>query len=902
MEIDPAQWPALSRLLDAALEVPSNSLEQWLDTLPPTDAVHRNQLRELLRRRAEAETGDFLVTLPPVGGREKGPHPDGIAPGSVIGPYILEEEIGRGGMGAVWRVRRRDGAIKRPLALKLPHAGLQSAALAERFQREREILSELSHPNIARLDDAGVTESGQPFLALEFVAGLPFVEYCDRQHLNVRARLELFLQVLRAVQYAHSNLVIHRDLKPSNIIVTAAGQAMLLDFGIAKLIPDEPFDKAGLTEMAGIALTPEYASPEQIAGKPVSTATDIYSLGVLLFELLTGERPYRLQRVSRGALEDAILGAEPSRPSAVVTAAAAESRGTTQKSLVRALRGDLDTIALQALRKEAADRYLTVDAMARDIEHHLRGEPIAARADGTWYRFAKFIGRYKLPVAAGTVAALILIATTSIALIEARTAAAERDRALAHSRRSEAVTEFVKMLVTESGGSDVPVTVSDMMERSAALLASEYSETPENRAAILAVLGDYYHTVGKDKLAEPLFRSALQSLRNTADPDLRLELTCGQGLTLAGQGDVPGGIRILEGALADPAMRDEVAAGCLEFLAYIYQDGNDGPNALKYSQLALERLHRVKNPLPTQEALFLGTIGFAYQVSGENDAAERYFSRSLEQFNRAGRQRSPEAVSIRNNWAVVSLGAGEPRKALELYVQTLQIVEQKNPGSQPPAYLLANRARALEALGRYQQAREAYEACAPKAAGASGPVSPAELFCMLGIAAVEQERGNLTAAEDYLNRAAAAISPQLPPGFPARTTLRLIRAKLATQRQQFGAAHEELTAVFANAKQPPLILTASLARGELSLAENQLPAALQDARTAVATAKQLQGGVPHSSRVGQATLLLARVQMRQGETAQARQAAQTAYEHLSATVDESHPALVEARSLSRGTN
>jgi eukaryotic-like serine/threonine-protein kinase len=901
VEIDPAQWPALSRLLDEALDVPSHSLEQWLDTLPPTDAVHKNQLRELLRRRGVAETGDFLVTLPPVGGREKGPTPGSIAAGSVIGPYILEEEIGRGGMGAVWRARRRDGAIKRPLALKLPHAGLQSAQLAERFQREREILSELSHPNIARLDDAGVTESGQPFLALEFVAGLPFVEYCDRQHLNVRARLELFVQVLRAVQYAHSNLVIHRDLKPSNIMVTAAGQAMLLDFGIAKLIPDEPFGEAGLTQLAGIALTPEYASPEQIAGKPVSTATDIYSLGVLLFELLTGERPYRLQRASRGALEDAILEAEPSRPSSVVTAAAAELRGTTHKSLIRALRGDLDTIVLKALRKEAAERYLTVDAMARDIEHHLRGEPIAARADGAWYRIAKFIGRYKLPVAAGTVAALILIATASLALIEARTAAAERDRALAHSRRSEAVTEFVKMLVTESGGSDVPVTVTDMMERSAALLASEYSETPENRAAILAVLGDYYHTVGKDKLAEPLFRSALQSLRNSADPDLRLELTCGQGLTLAGEGNVAGGIRILERALADPALRDDVAAGCLEFLAYIYQDGNDAPNALKFSQLALERLHRVENPLPSQEALFLGTIGFAHQLSGENDAAERFFSRSLEQFNRAGRQRSPEAVSVRNNWAVVSLGAGEPRKALELYDQTLQIVEQKNPGSQPPAYLVANRARSLEALGRYQQAREAYEACAPKAASGSGsgPVSPAELFCMLGIAGVEQERGNLAAADDYLNRTAAAINPQLPPGFPARTTLRLIRAKLATQRQQFASAHEELTAVFANAKQPPLVLSASLARGELSLAENQLPAALRDARTAVATAKQLQGGVAHSSRVGQASLLLARVQRRQGETAQARRTAQTAYEHLVATVDDNHPALVEAQSLMR---
>jgi serine/threonine-protein kinase len=811
----------------------------------------------------------------------------------VVGPYILEEEIGRGGMGAVWRARRSDGAISRPLALKLPHAGPHAGQLVERFHRERRILSELSHPNIARLDDAGVTESGQPYLALEFVSGLPLIGYCDRERLGVRARLELFVQVLRAVQYAHANLVIHRDLKPSNIMVTATGQAMLLDFGIAKLIPDETVDRGGLTELAGIALTPEYASPEQIGGKPVSTATDIYSLGVLLFELLTGERPYRLARNSRGALEDAILSTEPSRASSVATATAAGLRSTTGKGLVRALRGDLDTIILKALRKAALDRYLTVDAMARDIEHHLRGEPIAARADGTWYRFAKFIRRHQLPVAAGTVAALILIATAAVALHEARTAAAERDRALAHSRRSEAVTEFVKMLVTESGGSDAPVTVSDMMERSAALLASEYADTPENRAAILAVLGDYYHTVGKDKLAEPLFRNALQSLHGSADPDLRLELTCGHGLTLAGEGNVAAGTRLLQAALADPAIRDEQAAVCLEFLSYIYQDGSDAPNALKYSKLALERLHRASNPLATREALFLGTVGFAYQLNGENDAAEQYFSRSLEQFNRAGRQRSPEAVSVRNNWAVVSLGAGEPRKALELYDQTLQIVEQKNPGSPPPQYLLANRARALEALGRYAQAREAYEACLPKTP--AGGLS--DLFCMLGIAGVEHARGNLAAADEYVAKTAAAINPQLPPGFPARMTLHLIRAKVAIQRKQFQAAHDELNPVFANASQRTLLLAASLVRGELSLAENRLPAALEDARTAVSLAKQLQGGVQHSNRVGQASLFLAHVLVRMGDNAQARQAAETAFEHLAATVDDDHPALAEARSL-----
>ncbi|MFL6600291.1 MAG: serine/threonine protein kinase [Steroidobacteraceae bacterium] len=434
MQIDPEQWSALSRLLDEALDVPISGLEHWLDSLPTRDAPHRSKLRELLKQRAAAETGDFLITLPKVSDRPIGRAraAAGLVPGTVIGPYIVEEEIGRGGMGAVWRARRRDGVIKRPLALKLPHAGPQSHELIERFTRERDILGELSHPNIARLDDAGITNSGQPYLALEYVPGVPLTAYCDERRLDIPARLRLYMQVLRAVQHAHGHLVIHRDLKASNVIVTPEGQAMLLDFGIAKLIPE---DDHGRTQI-GVALTPEYASPEQIAGKPVSTASDIYSLGVLLFELLTGERPYRLTRTSRGALEEAILHSEPQRPStAVQSAAAAVARGTAVRTLCNSLRGDLDTIVLKALRKSPTERYATADALARDIDLYLRGRPVTARADGSWYRFGKLVGRHKLPVAAATAAALALVATAAVALVEVHIANAERDGALANCPR-----------------------------------------------------------------------------------------------------------------------------------------------------------------------------------------------------------------------------------------------------------------------------------------------------------------------------------------------------------------------------------------------------------------------------------------------------------------------------------
>jgi eukaryotic-like serine/threonine-protein kinase len=897
MQIEPEQWSTLSRLLDEALDIPINGLERWLDSLPPGDAMHRAKLRELLLQHAAAETGDFLLTLPKVT-KQASPDPDAatqIVPGTVIGPYVVEEEIGRGGMGAVWRARRSDGVIKRPVALKLPHVGPYGQQLIERFARERDILGELLHPNIARLDDAGLTASGQPYLALEYVPGAQLMDYCDDLRLDVRGRLELSLQVLRAVQHAHSHLVIHRDLKPSNVIVTPEGQAMLLDFGIAKLMPHDPLDDADdrKTQMGAMALTPEFASPEQISGKPVSTASDIYSLGVLLFELLTGDRPYRLKRSTRGALEEAILGSEPQRPShAVHNTAIAAARGTTVKNLCRTLRGDLDTIILKALKKSPAERYSTVDALSRDIEHYLRGEPVTARADGTCYRLAKFVGRHKLPVAAVTGAALALVAIAAVALFEAHMANNERDRALALSARNEAVTEFVNMLVTEAGGANKPVTISDMLARSESLVAAEYHGNPDHRAAILGVLGTYYHTIGEDKRGEPLLRDALVAIRGSADPDLRRELTCKHAITLAALEKVKEATDALNSVINDPGSSAQQSAECLEYLAFIAQDGADAANALKYGNLALERLNQVQHPSPTLEGLFLGSVGFAEQLNGRNDAAERYYQRALAQFAAGGRDRSPDAISVRNNWAIVSLGAGEPLKALQLYDATLAIVAEKDPGARPPVYLLGNRARALEAVGRYAAAREAYSQCMSDA-GAGAQAT----FCVIGLASVAQAVGDLATATNLIEKAAASISASVPAGFPSRLSLHLMRAKVAVSKQQFSAAHAELDAALSNAKMDALVLTGLAIRSELNLDENNVPAALDDARRALSLAQKAQGGVPYSSRVGQAWLLVGRALAKQGEGVQAKQAVQEAIEHLSKTVDPDHPLLRDARAM-----
>lgn len=302
VKLRPDQWQKLSTLLDQALELPPSQRDEWLARIPQQVLEMAPELsgalRKLLEGEAEAETARFLCSLSGLAGESAAePLPD-LRVGDSVGAYRLLRELGRGGMGAVWLAERSDGLLKRPVALKLPHLSGAAGVQRERLTRERDILAALNHPNIARLYDAGLTPGGQPFLALEYVEGRTLLEDCTRRSLGLRERLDLFGQVLEAVKYAHIHLVVHRDLKPSNILVTADGQVKLLDFGIAKLVADGEASVTELTQFGGRAMTPDYASPEQILGHPITTASDVYALGVLLFELLSGERPYRLKRKS----------------------------------------------------------------------------------------------------------------------------------------------------------------------------------------------------------------------------------------------------------------------------------------------------------------------------------------------------------------------------------------------------------------------------------------------------------------------------------------------------------------------------------------------------------------------------------------------------------------------------
>ena len=483
-----AEWPTISRRLDEALSLTVEDRVSWLDALAESESV-KSKLRGLLAAADGApgvETADYLAAPPQL---TLGPdavideHPMGIASvGLVIGPYRLIRELGVGGMGSVWLAERADGGLKREVALKLPRISW-SQGLAERMRRERDILASLDHPNIARIYEAGLDAKGRPYLALEYVEGDPIDVYCKQRALGINERLRLLLQVARAVAHAHARLVVHRDLKPANILVTKDGQVRLLDFGIAKLMEGDLTQETQLTQLAGRALTLDYASPEQIRGGPIGTASDVYSLGVVAYELLAEAKPYQLKRQSAAALEEAIANVDV-RLASVATA---------NPNLRRILTGDLDAILNKALKKNVTERYPTVDAFAQDIERYLAHLPVQAQPDTFSYRLQRFLVRDRMAIAAGTVVIASLIVGAGIATVKTTEARSERVRA-------ERVKDLMGSIFAAanpyvSGKADA--TVRDLLDSGVERIERELGAEPAASAELLSLLSVSYRDLGE---------------------------------------------------------------------------------------------------------------------------------------------------------------------------------------------------------------------------------------------------------------------------------------------------------------------------------------------------------------------------------------------------------------------
>ena len=441
--LSPDRWRAVSPYFDKALELSADERPAWLALLQGENPALAADLATLLDEHAALSRNRFLEHALAF------PEQTSLA-GQTVGPYTLVSPLGQGGMGSVWLARRSDGRFEGLVAVKFLNAALVGRAGEERFRREGRILARLTHPHIAHLIDAGVSSAGQPYLVLEHVEGSPIDRHCDDNSLGVDARVRLFLDVLAAVAHAHANLIVHRDIKPSNVLVNKDGRVKLLDFGIAKLLEDETRtgEATMLTHEGGWALTPEYAAPEQVRREPVTTATDVYSLGVLLYVLLAGRHPAGDRGQSPVELLKAIV----------------ETDAPPMSEVRRSLRGDLDTIVAKALKKDPAERYASVGALAEDLRRYLDHLPIRARPDTLAYRTAKFVRRNRVAVGLAALILLAIVGGLAGTIWQARQAARERDLALAQLVRQEAVNEFSQYVVGHAA-TDKPVTVRELLAR-----------------------------------------------------------------------------------------------------------------------------------------------------------------------------------------------------------------------------------------------------------------------------------------------------------------------------------------------------------------------------------------------------------------------------------------------------
>ena len=818
-------------------------------------------------------------------------------------------------MGSVWLAERADGLFSRRVALKLVHRTLEAAA-TERFARERQILAGLDHPHIARLLDAGFTEDGQPYLALEYVEGQPLTAYCDARALGLRGRIELFLQVVGAVQFAHANLVVHRDLKPANILVTADGQLRLLDFGIAKLLAEDHADDSALTQAAGRAFTPDYASPEQILGAPVTTSSDIYTLGVVLYELLCGRRPYQLKRDSRGALEDAILTADPLKPSQVpIPEVVARARSASARKLHRELAGDLDTILLKALRKKPAKRYRTADALGSDLQRHLRGEPVLARPDSRTYHLHKFVTRNKWAVGGVTITALALAAGTAVSLWQASVA---RDNAVAAQReatKAKVVQDFLldifRMNSVEQRDPEQArqTTARALLDLGAKRVDEGLKNAPEAQNEVLDTLANMYAQLGLPDEAAKQQRQRIEVARRAYgqnDPRVADALLSYAEAIL----DSPQRTQTL--AVLDETRRVLDSAGDFTSetrgrLLMLYAQANSYTSIGDMLRNADEAVAFFRKHYPDtwKVPLALQVSARARSSLGEFEAADALFRETLAEVRR--REAGPSAYLIVPLVGIAASRAalGDVAEAERYYREALAVsLERNGPNHGETLQSQVKLGAYLHATSRRAEGRRLMESATAKVAPGALPPPPGYV-----VAVVSGIRGASLLTEGALEEAARLIAVDVadarqhyPDSSPLAFALR-VQGSLYTALGRYDEADKLLVEAsdiqrrIARAADPATNNRFLLERARLAIARGDPAAALE----------MLRGIVPprHAARLPlpldaiAASLLTADAKLRQQRFAEAAQSAQESLDALQASPLRDYYASFEAEASLR---
>jgi hypothetical protein len=899
--IDKTRWQVLSPLLDELLDADPAERTERLAQIRNDDGALGEQLAALLARHAEVETAQFLE------GAALGLPQGTSLVQQVVGSYTLERPLGHGGMGSVWLARRSDGRYEGQAAVKFLNLGLLGHGGLERFQREGSLLARLAHPNIAHLIDAGVT-AGQPYLVLEYVEGETIERWCNEQRLGVQGRTRLFLEVLAAVEHAHSRLILHRDLKPSNILVARDGRPKLLDFGVAKLLEDQS-QSADVTQMAGRAFTPDYAAPEQVQGGEATMATDVYALGVLLYVLLVGRHPTSGIDATPVERMRTLVEVEPLRLSECaerVDAATASLRAITPRQLGRVLRGDLDNIVAKALRKAPAERYPTAAALADDLRRYLDDQPVQARPDSLGYRVRKFVRRYRLAVGAASATLLALVAGVVGTTWQAYEARKQRDVALQEIRYARASHDVLMSLLDEAFRTGAEERWREMLARAREQLRTRHEKDPISQARILLMLAGRYAGIndqrGETEVTEELIRLA----PTLPDPGLRAQIACAQADIFLYARDVAHARPLVEAAMRDLASLSQLPLGpmgdCYQTDAMLAVEQGDFDRAVARGRALVTRFE-AEGLTGSRQHLYTLTLLQRIYLDTDRDGDVLAMHAQLEDALRAqGLLDTTGHILILDRRAISLVRRGRFVEAQQLM---RGVLERDSPKSPLPAVYRSGIGRRLIVTGA---TREGIALTQAQLAEMERDSQRNQVyFARFALAEGELTDGNLADAAEQL----AVLAKSMEEGNAAqreRTELARLQTLHALARHDLLTAQAAVATMRTLAASLPRRARSEAMRGELTAAQVAIARgdhaeAARALDRAAAAERESPGSAPvppESAWRGDIFLLRAQLERATGATVAARENARKALEQFAPTLPDGHPWRAQAQALADG--
>ena len=795
------RWSRIEEIFEEVSALQETEREERLATLCGGDEELKREVASLLE--ADSGAGDFLEQPPAEIANAALPPPSAV--GRRLGPWRVERKLGEGGMATVYLGVRDDGEFRQQAAIKVFGYGADRSDLIERFRSERQILASLDHPNIARLLDGGTTEDGLPYLVMEYIEGVPIDRYCDEQGLGIEARVDLFRQVCAAVQSAHQSLVVHRDLKPSNILVSAEGRPHLLDFGIAKLLEGSTLASGSATMTGQRLMTPHYASPEQVEGRPITTASDVYALGVLLYVLLTGRLPYRLDPNRMGAVEKAVLEQQPEKPSTAAGRDLPSQGADLDRRLARRLSGDLDNIVLMALRKEPQRRYASVELLSEDLRRYREGMPVRARPSTLGYRASKFVSRHRLGVGLAAGFFLLILGLAVVSTVQAVRLARQRDEIRRERDKAVEVASLLEEVFAVSDPGKArgeTVTARELLDQGAARVQTELKGQPEVQAALAATIGEAYRGLGLHDRAQPLLEKSLELRRRVFGEEHPEVAESQEALGVLAQilGDLDRAEALHRQALAtrrkllgpdDPAVAmtlnslasdlhakakydeaeplyrealainrrnkdDEEVATNLGNLGFLEKQRGRHAEAEALYREALAIMRRVFGPAHPSIATQLNNLAVLQAERGDLDGAEKSYREALAVSHRLYGEEHPEIALQLNNLAALASLQGDNKEAEALLRRSLAMRRKLlGPEHEQVGMALNNLARVLDEQGDPAAAQPLYEEALRISRKVYGDEHPRVATILANLAGIVSARGDPAAAEPIARQALA---------------------------------------------------------------------------------------------------------------------------------------------------